>query len=180
MPVEFLTDEQAEAYGKFVDEPTRPELERFFFLERNRAITVDMGYPAPPRDDTGIAVTAGGRRWPALGVDMGNPHAVAFVDDLAHPGDLRFPPVVTPVHAYPDGVTVEFALPTTPQHLTIRIHERGVGEPVPAGPEHAQLSPHFANSSSTPARQPTASPRQADACKLSSIATAQWPSAAQQ
>ncbi|MEU7028938.1 Tn3 family transposase [Streptomyces sp. NPDC046275] len=33
MPVEFLTDEQAEAYGKFHEEPTRPELERFFFLD---------------------------------------------------------------------------------------------------------------------------------------------------
>lgn len=32
MPVEFLTDEQAEAYGKFAEEPTKPELERFFFL----------------------------------------------------------------------------------------------------------------------------------------------------
>ncbi|MFE5549958.1 hypothetical protein ACFQ71_40190, partial [Streptomyces sp. NPDC056534] len=27
VPVEFLTDEQAEAYGKFAEEPTRPELE---------------------------------------------------------------------------------------------------------------------------------------------------------
>ncbi|MFD0271350.1 Tn3 family transposase [Streptomyces sp. NPDC127106] len=33
MPVEFLTDEQAEAYGTFAEEPTRPELERFFFLD---------------------------------------------------------------------------------------------------------------------------------------------------
>ncbi|MFJ9181379.1 Tn3 family transposase [Streptomyces sp. NPDC102360] len=33
MPVEFLTDDQAEAYGKFVEKPTRPELERFFFLD---------------------------------------------------------------------------------------------------------------------------------------------------
>lgn len=33
MPVEFLTDEQAEAYGKFAEEPTPPELERFFFLD---------------------------------------------------------------------------------------------------------------------------------------------------
>ncbi|MFF4053526.1 DUF4158 domain-containing protein [Streptomyces chartreusis] len=31
--MEFLTDEQAEAYGKFAEEPTRPELERFFFLD---------------------------------------------------------------------------------------------------------------------------------------------------
>lgn len=33
VPVESLTDEQAEAYGKFAEEPTRAELERFFFLD---------------------------------------------------------------------------------------------------------------------------------------------------
>jgi hypothetical protein len=33
VPVEFLTDEQAEAYGAFTEAPTRPELERFFFLD---------------------------------------------------------------------------------------------------------------------------------------------------
>jgi hypothetical protein len=33
MPVEFLTEEQAASYGKFNEEPTRPELERFFFLD---------------------------------------------------------------------------------------------------------------------------------------------------
>ncbi|MFI6031628.1 DUF4158 domain-containing protein [Amycolatopsis magusensis] len=33
MPVEFLTDEQAESYGTFGQDPTRPELERFFFLD---------------------------------------------------------------------------------------------------------------------------------------------------
>ncbi|GGR38627.1 hypothetical protein GCM10010219_49700 [Streptomyces netropsis] len=32
-PAEFLTDEQADAYGKFAEEPTRPEPERFFFLD---------------------------------------------------------------------------------------------------------------------------------------------------
>jgi hypothetical protein len=33
MPVEFLTDEQAGVYGWFREVPTRPELERFFFLD---------------------------------------------------------------------------------------------------------------------------------------------------
>lgn len=37
MPVEFLTDEQAEAYGKLAEVPTRPELERFFFLDDEEA-----------------------------------------------------------------------------------------------------------------------------------------------
>ncbi|WTA41262.1 DUF4158 domain-containing protein (plasmid) [Streptomyces sp. NBC_00846] len=31
--MEFLSNEQAEAYGTFAEEPTRPELERFFFLD---------------------------------------------------------------------------------------------------------------------------------------------------
>lgn len=30
VPVEFLTDEQADLYGTFKEVPTRPELERFF------------------------------------------------------------------------------------------------------------------------------------------------------
>ncbi|WP_207757685.1 DUF4158 domain-containing protein [Nonomuraea cypriaca] len=36
MPVEFLSDEQAEAYGTFAEEPTRPELERFFLDDVDR------------------------------------------------------------------------------------------------------------------------------------------------
>jgi hypothetical protein len=31
--VEFLTDERAESYATFIQEPTRPELEWFFFLD---------------------------------------------------------------------------------------------------------------------------------------------------
>ena len=33
MPVEFLSDEQAAAFGRFQGEPSRAELERFFFLD---------------------------------------------------------------------------------------------------------------------------------------------------
>ena len=33
MPVEFLSDDQAASYGAFKEVPTRPELERFFFLD---------------------------------------------------------------------------------------------------------------------------------------------------
>ncbi|WTA41281.1 DUF4158 domain-containing protein (plasmid) [Streptomyces sp. NBC_00846] len=36
--MEFLTDEQAEAYGTFTEVPTRPELERFFFLDDDAVI----------------------------------------------------------------------------------------------------------------------------------------------
>lgn len=33
MPVEFLSDEQSAAYGRFSRPPAQAELERFFFLD---------------------------------------------------------------------------------------------------------------------------------------------------
>ncbi|MEU5161186.1 diaminopimelate epimerase [Streptomyces sp. NPDC020875] len=90
-------------------------------------ITVAMGEPLFPGPD-GITVTAAGREWPALHINVGNPHAVAFVDALGDAGDLQMAPTVTPGNAYPEGVTVEFVTIQGPQHLAVRVHERGVGE----------------------------------------------------
>ena len=59
---------------------------------------------------------------------MGNPHAVAFVDDLAHAGDLLSAPPVSPAAVYPDGVNVEFVVDRGPRHVAMRVHERGSGE----------------------------------------------------
>jgi TnpA family transposase len=39
MPIEFLTDEQAEKYGLFVGVPSRAQLERYFFFnDADRAL----------------------------------------------------------------------------------------------------------------------------------------------
>jgi diaminopimelate epimerase len=88
-------------------------------------VTVDMG-PATVADETELKVSAGGRSWPAVSVDVGNPHAVAFVDDLADAGDLTEAPVTEP--AFPDGVNVEFVTDRGERHIAMRVHERGVGE----------------------------------------------------
>ncbi|MBB5937528.1 diaminopimelate epimerase [Streptomyces zagrosensis] len=92
-------------------------------------ITVTMGRALLPAGlDASVTVSVGARSWPARHVNMGNPHAVAFVDDLADAGDLFSAPGVQPASVYPDGVNVEFVVSRGPRHVAMRVHERGVGE----------------------------------------------------
>ena len=89
-------------------------------------ITVDMGSAAVGK--VPVHVRAAGGDWEATSVDMGNPHAVTFVDDLDLAGDLHDAPRVSPPGAFPDGVNVEFAVITGDAAVAMRVHERGVGE----------------------------------------------------
>jgi diaminopimelate epimerase len=89
-------------------------------------VTVGMGRALLPEGE--VEVRVGECRWPARNVNMGNPHAVAFVADLAHAGDLYAPPPFEPAGAYPDGVNVEFVVDRGPGHVAMRVHERGSGE----------------------------------------------------
>ncbi|WP_406374757.1 diaminopimelate epimerase [Streptomyces sp. NBC_00647] len=95
-------------------------------VAKNGDVTVGMGKALLPGGE--VTVSVGERSWPARNVNMGNPHAVAFVDDLAHAGDLYTPPPFTPESAYPDGVNVEFVVDRGPGHVALRVHERGSGE----------------------------------------------------
>ncbi|MGJ5891731.1 diaminopimelate epimerase [Streptomyces niveiscabiei] len=95
-------------------------------LDKEGDVTVGMGRARLPEGD--VEVNVGGRSWPARNVNMGNPHAVAFVDDLAHAGDLFTAPPVSPASAYPQGVNVEFVVDRGPRHVALRVHERGSGE----------------------------------------------------
>ncbi|MFB7656126.1 MULTISPECIES: diaminopimelate epimerase [unclassified Streptomyces] len=95
-------------------------------LAKNGDVTVGMGRALLPEGD--VEVRVGERHWPARNVNMGNPHAVAFVADLDHAGDLYTAPPVGPAAAYPDGVNVEFVVDRGPRHVAMRVHERGSGE----------------------------------------------------
>ncbi|MFJ6016044.1 diaminopimelate epimerase [Streptomyces sp. NPDC092952] len=95
-------------------------------IAKDGAITVSMGRALLPGD--GVTVTLGGRSWPARNVNMGNPHAVAFVEDLAHAGDLLSVPPYSPAAVYPEGVNIEFVVDRGPRHVAMRVHERGSGE----------------------------------------------------
>ncbi|WP_122816397.1 diaminopimelate epimerase [Nocardioides pantholopis] len=90
-------------------------------------LTVDMG---APRVLGGTVVAVDGRTWPALHVDMGNPHAVARVDSLdpdGPVGTLRQEPAYDR-EVYPAGVNVEFVVGCGDHHVAMRVHERGSGE----------------------------------------------------
>ncbi|MFF7947775.1 diaminopimelate epimerase [Streptomyces griseorubiginosus] len=95
-------------------------------IDKAGDVTVGMGRARLPEGD--VTVSVGEHSWLARNVNMGNPHAVAFVDDLAHAGDLYSPPPFSPAAAYPDGVNVEFVVDRGPRHVAMRVHERGSGE----------------------------------------------------
>ncbi|MCM3924021.1 diaminopimelate epimerase [Frankia sp. AiPs1] len=97
-------------------------------------VTVDMG---PPRLSAGpgSAVTVAERAFTAVGVSMGNPHAVCFADDLDVPTlrglDLTRPPAFSAAD-FPDGVNVEIVV-DRPGGVAMRVYERGVGETASCG-----------------------------------------------
>ncbi|WP_420492942.1 diaminopimelate epimerase [Kitasatospora camelliae] len=95
-------------------------------------ITVDMGRALVPGPE-GVEVAVGDRRWPALNVNMGNPHAVAFVASLDDAGELAEAPATSPEGVYPQGVNVEFVVDRGPRHVAMRVHERGSGETLSCG-----------------------------------------------
>ncbi len=87
-------------------------------------ISVDMGTPKVAGD---VTVSVRGRAMPGRKVDVGNPHAVVAVDDLAALGELTHSPYFCGVE-YPDGVNIEFVARVGERHVAMRVFERGSGE----------------------------------------------------
>ncbi|WP_082567170.1 diaminopimelate epimerase [Janibacter sp. Soil728] len=64
----------------------------------------------------------------ALSLDLGNPHTVVALPEKVNLNGLRLrrPPMVNPVP--PEGSNVEFVRVLGPGRISMRVHERGVGE----------------------------------------------------
>jgi diaminopimelate epimerase len=102
-------------------------------IHPDRSITIDMGPATTPKARAMPQVSVGAHVWPATGVLVPNPHAVAFVGDLADAGALLQAPDVSPADVFPDGVNVEFVVEHAPDHVAMRVFERGVGETLSCG-----------------------------------------------
>jgi diaminopimelate epimerase len=91
-------------------------------------VTVDMG--KANRLGSAAAVV-GGRRFDGVAVDVGNPH-LACVDPQLTADTLAALDVAAPVvfdeARFPDGVNVEILTAPADGAVTMRVHERGVGE----------------------------------------------------
>jgi diaminopimelate epimerase len=86
--------------------------------------TADVG-TASIHGETVVSVAD--RTWAAAHVVVGNPHAVVVVDDLADAGPLHDEPAYDEA-VFPEGVNVEFVVRRGPDHIAMRVHERGSGE----------------------------------------------------
>ncbi len=99
---------------------------RYLAVPRDGDISVNMGKVEEIYGEVQVAV--GDKSWTGFNINVGNPHAVFFVDDLSEAGDLKSAPAVEPADEYPDGVNVEFVKVLENGELAMRVHERGSGE----------------------------------------------------
>jgi diaminopimelate epimerase len=89
-------------------------------------ISVNMGKVYD--ESEAVEATVNGATYTGFNINVGNPHAVVFTDDLSTLGSLEIAPTVTPADSYPDGVNVEFVEILPGQEAKMRVHERGSGE----------------------------------------------------
>jgi diaminopimelate epimerase len=86
-------------------------------------ITVTMGVPQRIAD---AKVTVATTTWSGFGYDIGNPHLVVLDAGDLEALDLTVAPAVDPAPS--GGVNVEFVQAVGPEHVRMRVHERGSGE----------------------------------------------------
>jgi diaminopimelate epimerase len=99
-------------------------------------VTVDMGEPifeparipfAADASADRYEIVAGDERLDIGAVSMGNPHAVAAVNDLADPALQRLGPLLTNHPRFVQGANAGFVQRLDRGHLRLRVHERGAG-----------------------------------------------------
>jgi diaminopimelate epimerase len=113
-------------------------------------ITVDMGEPElqGPKVPTTLepnfegnsvveqTLECNGKEWKISAVSMGNPHAIIFVENLDDPNELDFEkdgPALESCNAFPARTNVEFVQVMAPNHLKMKVWERGAGPTLACG-----------------------------------------------
>jgi diaminopimelate epimerase len=105
-------------------------------------VSVDMGEPrldpaSIPFEADKIALSypleVDGRLLEIAAVSMGNPHAVLRVDDVQTAPVAQLGPLIEHHTRFPRQVNAGFMEIVSPEHIRLRVHERGTGETLACG-----------------------------------------------
>jgi len=112
-------------------------------LGRTEAVQIDMGEPVLDGGDIPSVfkgspvlmqpLNALGNVWPVTLVNMSNPHAVLFVDDVETAPVQTVGPVLEHDPAFPRRCNIEFVQVVDKSHIRMRVWERGAGETFACG-----------------------------------------------
>ncbi|WP_455385964.1 diaminopimelate epimerase [Acidihalobacter prosperus] len=106
-------------------------------LQDDGQVTVNMGVPrlepeAVPfiadAQSTAYAFSVDGKDYEIGAVSMGNPHAVLRVEDVDRVPVAELGPLIEAHPRFPRKVNVGFMQVVSPEHVRLRVFERGVGE----------------------------------------------------
>jgi len=106
-------------------------------LKSRTLVTVDMEPPTLEPDaipfiadnqNTTYAIDIDGQTHNISAISMGNPHAVIRVDDINSAAVEQLGPQLQAHRQFPESVNVGFMEIVNPQHIRLRVYERGAGE----------------------------------------------------
>lgn len=120
----YLTERKHQKSGIYAID-TR-DGKKYLAVPEQGDISVNMGQVSQIPGE--IIVEVNSNRYQGFNINVGNPHAVVFTDDLTSVGDLKSAPIVSPTDQYLDGVNVEFVQFLDNGEIKMRVFERGVGE----------------------------------------------------
>ena len=112
------------------------------YLEQDDQVRVDMGVPvlAPSavpfvaEKQQPVYLLETGEEQLQIGVvGLGNPHAVMRVDDVDTAPVARLGPLIESHERFPRRVNAGFMQVLSPEHIRLRVYERGVGETLACG-----------------------------------------------
>lgn len=107
------------------------------------SVQVDMGIPVFKTADIPMMpeessflnreIIVDGKAWTASALSMGNPHLVIPVEDVAAVDLAYFGPLFERNQLFPNRINTEFVQVINPEHILMRVWERGSGETMACG-----------------------------------------------
>ncbi len=98
--------------------------------DKVKTVTVSMGKAIADENTT---IDVNGKKAELIPVNVGNPHAVIFVDDIETAPLTTLGPEIEHHPFFPDGVNVEFVQVLSEEKLRMRVWERGSGVTLACG-----------------------------------------------